>query len=508
MKNFIFFISLLHQAISYSLNSCEEPILFSDYVSITGPTGASARCSSPPNSMISMENLPKRKTNDDYSDHMVPYRRPLRRTQRAHLTSSLVQDQHRSTQGGIWIDICLPTNASSSATAQSSRLSTYAAIQLSTEYVIQLIGVWDQNHFTIQVYDRFAFNTQSTKRSEINWYSTLEDRFDQHRTWSLFYKGASQRLKQSFPATYLNIFPMMGEYPKGTGTLTNFTIKLYGCKAETTSVMSLEFKTSKNAISSRFGSISTFVEQMIKFVCLMAGLDDTPDSGRRVQFADLQENTAPNPAWTHANSRFEPTTLTSIIVSFRIMPTRGNYCTTDCRSAQVVKSTLLSDFGNPNSNNSNILQAIDKWIIDPDAYMCKNAKCPTGYSCVIGVCLTDLAGVKTPPSNLGINFTNPFLNSTLIDTVLNLSPLQVIAGVDQSQGRIIFSNHPPEAGSLPGIQISKAYTEATNEDESFHHRFMIPIAVVSSFTLIILGILSWKAYSRISRKNTTGDFSF
>ena len=489
---FLTLLNSLTSAAADETDGCWKQIPNSAIVAVSGSAGYSVACTStsptadstPPTDPS--EPLTVVEVGDFTDRRRVRHRGPLR------AQGSLLQDspsQERPYQ------VCL--NPSSAASSESAG-SMSSKFQLSAVYVVRGVAVYDPSDSSTTAPSGFTFNTQSSSpTSDSEWYSSLTDQDSAH-PWSTLSVGKTNMLDTDVSGKYINVFPKLSDTSSGPATSTAFGITFMGCTVEQTSLVSFRFQSSKNAIAARFGVVSAFITQLTNYVCLMSGFVTAPRACSRIVFADMQEASAPNPDLT-ADAPFQPKTITTLEVFFRILPPNIYGCT-DCRSADVVQTSLETDLQNANSRNSQILQAIDAWIADPDPFLCHSKTCPSGYLCVGGVCLTAMDVLSKEATNLGIDSSTLFHNSTLMDLILNLSPLQVIAGIDQSQGRIIFSNNPPSAGTITGAAASPAATEAAvkSDDESFMQRFKIPIIVVSVFTLIILGILGWKAYSRIN----------
>jgi len=430
----------------------------------------------------------------DFKDRRrVRHRGPLRVH---HPQGSLIQDSASDT---TLYQVCL-TPSDSAPTGSMS-----AQFQLTSQYIVRGAAIYDPSTPSALTPSGFTLNTQSTSTSDSVWYSSITDQ-DSGNPWSTLPVDVSNMFNRDMSGQYINVFPKLFSASSSSPapTSTAFGISFMGCTVEQTALVSFRFQSSKNAIASRFGLVSTFISDLTNYVCLMSGFVTSAGPCSRIVYADMEESTSPNPDLT-ADTPFQPQTVTTLEVFFRILPP-NIYACTDCRSAQNVQTSLETDLQNPSSKNAQILQAIDAWIADPDPFMCHSKTCPAGYLCVDGVCLTAMDVLNKEATSLSVDSATLFQNSTTMDQILNLSPLQVITGVDQSQGRIVFSNNPPAAGTIAGTVSSAAAesTSSTTDDESFVQRFMIPIIVVSVFTLAILGILGWKAYTRMQQGGSTG----
>lgn len=493
-------LSSLSLAVFYDdADGCWKPIPTAAIVAVSGSSGYSAVCPRTNTSLVDV--IPDQTGGPmtalevgDFTkrSRIRRHRGPLR-TRGSFIQASPAQQSPYS--------VCLTPSDSASADPGSMSVK----FELSSQYVIRGAGVYDPTSSSASSLppNGFTINTQSSSTSDTVWYSSLTDQ-DSALPWSTLPSGKANQFNDDMTGQFINVFPKLPSTANGPAKATAFGITFMGCTVDQTALISFRFQSSKNAIAARFGVVSAFITQLTNYVCLMSGFVTSPGPCPRIIFADMQEATAANPDLT-ADSPFQPATITTLEVFFRILPPQLYACE-NCRSAEVVQAMIQYDLKDAKSKNSKILQAIDSWIADPDPYMCYGKTCPNGFLCVSGVCLTAMDVYTKETTNLDVDFAKLFHNSTLMDLILNLSPLQVIAGVDQSQGRIFFSNNPPAAGTVAGSAPSKASTEATvkSDDESFLHRFMIPIIAVSVFTLIILGILGWKAYSRMNQGSTSG----
>jgi hypothetical protein len=101
------------------------------------------------------------------------------------------------------------------------------------------------------------------------------------------------------------------------------------------------------------------------------------------------------------------------------------------------------------------------------------------------------------------------LSAAQIDQTLQLSPLSVISGADQSSGILTFlkaavtpgtvlkaSSDTSSGSGAIGPKSSSSSPETPSSDESFLKRFLIPISVGSGVLLIIAGLIGWRFYKR------------
>jgi len=392
------------------------------------------------------------------------------------------------------LQVCM--QASDSATEDAS--PGFVDIKLSSQYVIRGAAIYDGATGGYATPSQFTLNMrsqddQTTGVSE--WYSSLMDQ-DSGAPWTPIISGVMDEFGIDLAGSYVKIFPKSTTASKSLSG-SGFGIKLMGCPVDQTSVISFRFKSSKKSIIQRFGHISSFINDLTNYVCLMTRLSSSPSPCPRLVYADLQEQSAPNPDFTPSTA-IQPDTIPTVEVFFRILPSDPYTCN-DCRSAQVIQSDLQTDLLSPTSYGSNILKSIDVWIEDPDPYTCYAKTCPEGSLCVDGVCVTPLEIWAQKAAGQQLEEKIPFTSSDDIDKLLNTPMLQVIPGVDTSRGMIVFSNTVAPAGSASTPAITKSASESITGDdsgESFLQRFMIPIIVVSTFTAIIIGLIIWKFFNR------------
>jgi hypothetical protein len=312
--------------------------------------------------------------------------------------------------------------------------------------------------------------------------------------------GIMSELEVDLSGSFVKVFPKTPVTVEA-GSL-GFGIKLMGCPVSDTAVISFRFKSSKKSIIGRFGRISSFITDMTNYVCVMTSLSSSPSPCSRIVFADLEEQESPNPDYS-ASSSFQPKTIPTIEIFFRILPGDPFSCS-DCRSPKTIQKDLESLLEQADSYGSNILRAIDVWIEDPDPYTCYSKICPEGSLCVDGVCVTPLELLAQQAAGQQLDSPVSLKSASDIDRILNLTPLQVIPGVDQTRGIIVFSKSraATSSGVNPRVSAAESSTTTISDLPSFWQRFMIPILVVSAFTLIIIGLIAWKAYSRTSHAGT------
>ncbi len=399
--------------------------------------------------------------------------------------SFLETDKRSSTDQ---FDICFA--ASDSA---SSSDAVYAQFSLSGQYVIRGAVFADSPIASLATPESYSFNVlPSASSTSSKWYVSQKDA-DSASSWSLLVGGSvTNRFDSDVVAKTIKIFP---SFSTASADSNGFGVSFYGCPVENTALVSFKFQSSKSAITARFGTVSGFITQLTQYVCLVAKLVPTPTTCAQMVYADMVESSSANPNAT-SSLPLQPTSLPSLEVFYRVLPPNASTCT-DCRVPDVIQSDLVTELNNPVSAGSAIMNAIDVWIQDSDPYTCYAKQCAAGTLCVNGVCVTpgELAATQATQISLqsAVNFSN-----TNFDSILNLAPLSVIEGIDQTAGLITFASTATPVGNV-AIGDSSAATAApsTTSDSSPTKRFFIPIVVVSSVAAVIIALLAWRMYKYV-----------
>jgi hypothetical protein len=400
--------------------------------------------------------------------------------------------RHRSLSSDL--EICLQASNSTDVS-----VSPFAQFVLGGSYVVRGVAFSDSPVTGLATPVGYTVNIASTLGSADSvWYVNQTDS-DSSKTWSRLPAGVPTMFDTDLVGSVLKVFPVVAT---ASATQNGFGVTMYGCQVERTAIVSFKFQSSESAIKQRFNSISGFVSQLTSYVCVVTRLSSVPGPCSRILFADIVESSSSNPNVT-AVTPFQPTTLPSLELFFRILPPNLKTCT-DCRSAETVQSDLGAELSDLKSPGSRIMKAIDVWIQDSDPYTCYAKQCAAGTLCVNGVCVTpsDLAAQQATAVSLesDISFAD-----TSFDSILNMSPLDVIDGVDQTQGLIRFAATAPPAGKvhvMNGAVLETTPAPSTTSEESPIQRFFIPICVLGGVILVVSILLGWRMYKRSQLSET------
>jgi hypothetical protein len=363
----------------------------------------------------------------------------------------------------------------------------YAEITLADNFVIR--GVDLTVHSGLSSQNTFTLNARDAIKEDPEWYVSVSD-LNSGAPWTSLSMGASLEFDTDVSGQYLRLVPMASA---GSVSGSGFDAQLFGCTADQTALISFKFSSSKQAIIKRFGQLSSFVDDLSSYVCQITSFTHAPSACARVVYADMTDGMSANPAATADG--IAPGQIPYVEIFYRILPPSSD-CS-DCRSASTVQTQLSQALSVSTSSAFQLLQAIDQWIEDEDPYTCYNKQCPSGTLCVNGACVTPADLLAQEQAK---NPTVSFTSSSQLDRTLNLSPMQIIKGVDATGGQLTFSSAAVKPGSVlassGGSSATLASQTSTTSTDSFFSRFLIPIVVVGSIALIILALLGYKLYHR------------
>jgi hypothetical protein len=384
------------------------------------------------------------------------------------------------------VDVCFQGAGS------TSQLSTaaFAEVQLDGDYVIRGIDFTPISSMSRPV--NMAINARENSDGTATWYVAQADA-NSGAAWTKLPFAANPQLDTDVAGQFIRVMPNLpAEATAASGY--GFGFQLYGCPVTGTSLISFQFKSSKQAIIQRFTTISSFLNQLSTFLCYINKFTTAPAACDRLVYADMTEGTTPN-----VLSGIGPATIPTIEITYRVLPPASN-CV-DCRSAATVQSQLASELATTTSKSSQILRALDTWIEDSDPFTCYNKVCGEGLLCVNGACVSplDMQSISTADAELSVQMQS----ASQIDKTLQLSPLNVISDADQLSGILRFSSTPIDPGTMLAVskrtgQVTAAVTTApdSTSNDSFLQRYMIPIAVGGGFVVIVGSLLGYKAYKR------------
>ena len=384
------------------------------------------------------------------------------------------------------INVCMTGSLSSQMTAVG-----YAEVTLSGPFVIRGADFSPSPVASFNSPTAFTVNARAGPATDAEWYASQPDA-DSGTPWTKL-TGSTGSFDTDLAGQFVRIVPAVST-PSASGN--GFGAKLYGCSVAETMLISFRFKSSRSAIVTRFGKLSLFIRHLTEHVCMITKFSPTPALCPRILFADLVEDTNSNPA----PGAIAPSVLPTVEVFFRVLPADPSSCT-DCRSAENVQQQLVTALNTAGSSEAAVVQAIDVWIEDADPYTCYGKVCQEGSLCVNGVCVTpfDLVAQQSMDASTPVQF----LSGGSIDQILNLSPLNVIANVDQTAGILSFATTPVKAGAVQSVQgggsvalAAEAQPVSTSTESDFIKRFLIPIVAGSAAVLIILVLIGFKLYER------------
>ena len=443
-------------------DGCWAPIPASSVISVGGSPGYMVGCSSESGPLSFVRGREKFK-------------------HRRGRSSFLQQDGGEDDQ---LIQVCFTGSGSSSTMTQMA----YAEVTLSEDFVVRGVD------FTASsVANKFTVNSRNSQSEDPEWFVSISDS-DSGAPWTKISVGSTSQFDSDFSGQYVRLVPALSAGETASGT--SFQAELFGCSSSHTALVSFKFSSSKSAIITRFGKMSSFITELAQYVCQITKFTKRPATCPRVLYADIADGVNPNPA----SDGIAPAQLPFVEVYFRILPPASD-CS-DCRDATSVQIQLSKELSDTSSNAYKMLQAIDQWIEDEDPYTCFNKQCPSGTLCVNGACVTPMdlmTQQQALSSRLG---ETQFASPAQLDLTLQLSPLEVIQGVDASAGKLSFSSKPILPGSVLTARGSTGLTPAaspapsTTSIDSFISRFFIPIVVLGSITLLILALIGYKVYRR------------
>lgn len=385
------------------------------------------------------------------------------------------------------LDFCLLGSASASAMTSEAHVE----LQLDGAYVVRGADFVPSLTSTYSAPSFFKIDARASADAPMTWFASQSDA-DSGTAWTKFAMGSSGRLDSDVSGAVIRIGPVVTTESSNNNA---FGVELFGCTVASTSLMSFRFKSSRSAIVTRFGKMSSFLSHLTEHVCFVAKLSSSPALCSRIVFVETKEGSDPNPV--ASASSIAPNSLPYVEITFRILPA-GPACS-DCRSAETVRAQLQTQLALPTSVEAKTMKAIDLWIEDSDPYTCASKTCPSGTLCVYGRCVTaaEIIAEEAEKDDKDISF------STTIDATLNLSPLNVISGADINSGILTFSKSAPAPGAVLAVSaggaVSAAAAVEVKTNQSIVHRFLIPIIACSAVAAIILGLLGFKWYQRRSR---------
>lgn len=460
----IFAISLLGSVhASGEIDGCRNSIRRASMVYVNGSPGYGIDCTSPASSLAFM---------------------------RGGRSYSLIESRRVDPV----IDVCFQGSGS------TSQLSTapFVEVQLDSTYVIRGVDFSALSSQSPPV--SLAINARSTYDGSAGWFVSQSDS-NSGAAWTNLVVGPNQQLDTDLAGQYVRVMPNLPASASNSANGFGFGFELYGCSVAGTSLISFQFKSSRAAIIQKFNRIDAFLTQLTSYVCYITKFTTAPGSCSRILFAELSEGTTPN---TLSNG-IGPSTIPTIEVTFRVLPP-GPSCV-DCRTASTVQAQLSADLALRSTKSSQILRALDAWIEDSDPFSCYNKVCAAGTLCVNGACVTASEMEAITAANAQID--TQLLSAAQIDQTLQLSPLSVISGADQSSGILTFlkaavtpgtvlkaSSDTSSGSGAIGPKSSSSSPETPSSDESFLKRFLIPISVGSGVLLIIAGLIGWRFYKR------------
>lgn len=464
---------LLIEATRSSSSGCSDPIPAIAITSLSGSTGYSIECTGLAATTISPDQYAEYEhyADEDYVAPNFVERRHKKHPLQNHLGKSFLRKTRR-------LDDSIKNICFTSSTEASMG---FLDVNFDADYVIRSID-FEPIPAALFTPTGFALNSQEIGGGA-SWYVSQADAGS---AWTSVPIGSTSEFTTDFASKNLHVFPKTNT-PGLNGNA--FSAQFRGCLASNTAMVSFRFTASLQSIKTRFGSISVFVDNLQEHVCLMTKLVSTPQACSRILFANIQETAQPSDS---SDGVIRPSTVPNVEVYFRVLPPNLRDCA-DCRSAAAVQANLVADLATPTSAGAALLRAVDSWIADADPYLCYQKACPTGTLCVSGVCVT--------PSNLVLSQaestapeTTTFTSGTEFDSILNMSPLDVIDGVDQSAGRLVFNHVPVSAGVVVGT--TGTTTPTTTSSDDFLDRYFIPIVVLSSIGGLILIFIGFKVYQR------------
>ena len=470
-------------------DGCYVPIRGVSVLSIQGSAGYSASCTTAETTVAPTEAPVETTEASEYTEALLlhekrhsglhPFARKLR-TNRGPFQRHLSLLEREEAVDDSVKTVCMTASEEADLGAVP-----YAEFSLDAQYVIRGFA-FTAGPATYYEPTSYTLNGRSDQTAAVAWYASQTDA-DSGTPWTSV-SGSVGPLDVDFSGVYFQIFP---KSPTSTVSGTAFSVQLLGCAVSQTAMISFRFKSSKSAISARFGKLSTFVTSLTEHVCLMTKLTRTPQACGRIVFAELQETTEVNSV--DGGTPIQPSKVPNVEVYFRVLPPNLSTCT-DCRDAATVQSNLLTDLSTSTSAGAALLRAIDTWIEDADPYMCYQKTCPSGSLCVSGVCATPSEIAVTEAE--GTSMESKFTSAADIDQILNLSPLNVIEGVDQTAGALSFSGTPKVAGTMQTDATAPATPTTSSSEESFIQRFFIPILAISIVAGLLLVLIGYRFWAR------------
>lgn len=469
----IIFISSL--AVLANDSGCTDPIMGASFVSMTGSQGYGVACTSAPTTVITQKMFREHKKRGpfrvsflDRQGHLSLHRDVL------NVTDSLQS-------------VCL----SASAVASSSDVA-YVEFSLDSQYVVQGMTFGSNSKDSFYHPSGYTVNSKSGPQSPIvNWYASLVNA-DSGTPWTTLSADATNGpFDTDFSGQTFRIFPKVATATIGGNS---FTVQFLGCPVEQTAMVSFRFKASISSITDRFGKFSTFINDLTEQVCVMTRLSSVPELCPQIVYASVVELESSAASVSNSTTQFVPITVPNVEVFFRILPPKLSTCT-DCRDAQTIQTNLQTDLATSASPGAALLRAIDTWIEDSEPYLCYQKTCPSSTLCVSGVCVSpsDLAASQAAEDTQ----ISTFGSAAQFDQILNLSPMAVIDGADQTAGQLVFTGVPVAAGAVHTTEANQnTAAPATTSTDDFISRFFIPLIVIASLGGLILILIAWKMWNR------------